>query len=46
MPYTLSFYVPETHVESVKNALFSIGAGRAIMIWFAGSAWGMVNFDR
>lgn len=26
--YSLIFYVPETHVESVKDALFAKGAGR------------------
>jgi hypothetical protein len=26
--YRLSFYVPKTHLESVKTALFAIGAGR------------------
>lgn len=26
--YKLSFYVPETHLESVKLAIFSAGAGR------------------
>jgi structural hemagglutinin/hemolysin toxin protein RtxA len=26
--YKLSFYVPMTHVESVKNALFAAGAGK------------------
>ena len=26
--YLLSFYVPETHLEVVKNALFEIGAGQ------------------
>ena len=26
--YKLSVYVPETHVESVKDALFTAGAGR------------------
>lgn len=26
--YKLSFYVPESHLEPVKNALFAVGAGR------------------
>lgn len=26
--YTLNFYVPESHLEPVKNALFAKGAGR------------------
>jgi hypothetical protein len=26
--YKLSFYVPESHLESVKNAVFAAGAGR------------------
>lgn len=26
--YKLEFYVPETHLESVKQALFAAGAGR------------------
>lgn len=26
--YKLTFYVPETHLEPVKNALFAAGAGR------------------
>jgi hypothetical protein len=26
--YKLSFYVPESHLEPVKNALFNAGAGR------------------
>jgi hypothetical protein len=26
--YKLSFYVPESHLETVKNALFAKGAGR------------------
>lgn len=26
--YRISFYVPETHAEAVKNALFEAGAGR------------------
>ncbi|HSW71015.1 MAG TPA: NGG1p interacting factor NIF3 [Gammaproteobacteria bacterium] len=26
--YKLSFYVPETHLEKVKNALFAKGAGQ------------------
>lgn len=26
--HKLSFYVPETHLESVKTALFDVGAGR------------------
>ncbi|NOT13128.1 MAG: NGG1p interacting factor NIF3 [Methylococcaceae bacterium] len=26
--YKLSFYVPESHLESVKNALFAVGAGK------------------
>lgn len=26
--YLISFYVPETHLESVKTALFTKGAGR------------------
>lgn len=26
--YKLNFYVPESHVESVKQALFAAGAGR------------------
>ena len=26
--YKISFYVPKTHCESVKNALFSAGAGK------------------
>jgi hypothetical protein len=25
--YQLSFYVPESHLETVKNALFAVGAG-------------------
>lgn len=25
--YLLYFYVPETHLEQVKNAIFSVGAG-------------------
>ena len=28
MLYRLSFYVPETHLESVKDAVFAAGAGR------------------
>jgi len=28
MYYQLSFFVPESHAESVKNALFAIGAGQ------------------
>lgn len=28
MFYKLSFYVPESHLESVKSALFAQGAGR------------------
>ncbi|GGI77119.1 NGG1p interacting factor NIF3 [Legionella impletisoli] len=28
MNYRLSFYVPESHIEEVKNALFNIGAGK------------------
>lgn len=28
MYYQLTFYVPETHLEIVKNALFAIGAGK------------------
>ena len=28
MNYTLTFYVPETHVEQVKEAVFAAGAGR------------------
>lgn len=28
MPYQLQFYVPESHLEEVKQALFSMGAGR------------------
>lgn len=28
MSYLLSFYVPESHVEQVKQALFTAGAGR------------------
>ncbi|MCX7090935.1 MAG: NGG1p interacting factor NIF3 [Legionellales bacterium] len=27
MLYVLSFLVPETHLESVKNAIFAVGAG-------------------
>jgi len=27
--YKICFYVPETHVEDVKNALFAKGAGKA-----------------
>jgi hypothetical protein len=34
MMYQISFYVPETHLEVVKNALFDAGAGK----------WG--NYDR
>ena len=26
--YKLTFYVPESHVDSVKEALFQVGAGR------------------
>ena len=26
--YQICFYVPETHLETVKNALFSVGAGQ------------------
>jgi hypothetical protein len=26
--YKINFYVPETHLDSVKNALFAKGAGR------------------
>lgn len=26
--YKISFYVPETHVEEVKNAMFAKGAGK------------------
>lgn len=26
--YKVSFYVPETHAEEVKNAMFSAGAGK------------------
>jgi len=26
--YKLTFYVPDTHVEDVKNAVFAAGAGR------------------
>jgi hypothetical protein len=26
--YKLSFYIPESHLEEVKNALFQTGAGR------------------
>jgi len=26
--YKISFYVPETHLEEVKNALFAKGAGK------------------
>ncbi len=26
--YKLCFYVPESHLESVKNALFNVGAGK------------------
>ena len=26
--YKICFYVPESHVESVKNALFEVGAGK------------------
>lgn len=26
--YKISFYVPKTHLEEVKNALFAAGAGR------------------
>jgi hypothetical protein len=26
--YQLIFYVPETHCESVKSALFKVGAGK------------------
>ncbi|ETO93250.1 NGG1p interacting factor 3 protein, NIF3 [Legionella oakridgensis] len=28
MQYQLIFYVPESHLDAVKHALFSIGAGR------------------
>lgn len=28
MTYQLQFYVPESHLMQVKNALFAIGAGR------------------
>lgn len=28
MYYQLSFYVPDSHLEEVKNALFDIGVGR------------------
>ncbi|WP_133131392.1 NGG1p interacting factor NIF3 [Legionella yabuuchiae] len=28
MNYRLSFYVPESHVDVVKTALFAVGAGR------------------
>jgi len=28
MIYQLSFYVPETHVEQVKESLFKAGAGK------------------
>ena len=28
MPYILSFYVPDTHLDSVKNAIFQTGAGK------------------
>jgi structural toxin protein (hemagglutinin/hemolysin) RtxA len=26
--YLIGFYVPKTHLETVKNALFTVGAGR------------------
>jgi len=28
MQYKLEFYVPDSHVDAVKDALFSIGAGK------------------
>jgi hypothetical protein len=28
MMYKLTFYVPDTHVEVVKTAIFAVGAGR------------------
>ena len=35
--YKLSFYVPKTHLETVKTALFAAGAGR--MHGYADCAW-------